>query len=64
MISNSCALRTDHYDTEAHLSHLCPHVSSNMASGRVAARRVPDNESSIAYVQMDGLVNAVKSTSN
>lgn len=26
-----------------------------MASGR-GSRRVPDNESSIAYVQMDGLV--------
>jgi len=27
-----------------------------MASGRGGSRRVPDNESSIAYVQMDGLV--------
>jgi hypothetical protein len=27
-----------------------------MASGRGAGRRVPDNDSSIAYVQMDGLV--------
>jgi hypothetical protein len=27
-----------------------------MASGRGGGRRVPDNESSIAYVQMDGLV--------
>jgi hypothetical protein len=35
-----------------------------MASGRGNSRRVPDNESSIAYVQMDGLVNTVKSANN
>jgi translation initiation factor 3 subunit H len=31
-----------------------------MASGRGSSRRVPDNESSIAYVQMDGLVNITR----
>jgi hypothetical protein len=31
-----------------------------MASARGSSRRVPDNESSIAYVQMDGLVSIMK----
>jgi hypothetical protein len=35
-----------------------------MANVRGSSRRVPENESSIAYVQMDGLVNTVKSTNN
>jgi hypothetical protein len=35
-----------------------------MASGRTSSRRLPDNESSIAYVQMDGLVSTVESANN
>jgi hypothetical protein len=35
-----------------------------MATGRAASRRLPDNESTIAYVQMDGLVITVQSTNN
>lgn len=31
-----------------------------MASGRGSTRRLPENDSSIAYVQMDGLVNIVR----
>jgi hypothetical protein len=37
---------------------------SDMASGRVSSRRVPESESSIAYVQMDGLVNIMRISVN